>query len=315
MMTSPRDLPQLQGEQVGWLLSPEAHDHFERLMGWGDAAIATRRFANIIRQASLYWVAPNMTRLAMNAGQRLDNFPLRAEDIPSVFGMLYYQQPITGMVDTPDLELAPINVVTWKIHDDRVQIQLWTTGDLWISEAHKSLTNYRAEVFKMIGPMVCVYQSNLPFDAPILIDPATQTLHGIENPDAEGVSTATDVMVSAHRTILATWLLMQDTIIAEYDDQQTPRATAKRFGRMGIELPKTIRAVELRKHETVGAPRPGSAGEKRYDRYQWWVKGHWRQQYYPSEGRHKPRWIQGYRKGDPTAPFKDDLPVVNVLKR
>jgi len=35
----------------------------------------------------------------------------------------------------------------------------------------------------------------------------------------------------------------------------------------------------------------------------WLVKGHWRKQYYPSEGKHKLKWINPYWKGDPE--FKD----------
>lgn len=311
-------MPNLQGEQLGWLLSPQAMDHFSLIAKWPDAFEETRRIANIVRRASLYWVAPNMTRLAVSAGARLEDFPLRAQDIPATFGMMYFQQPITELIETPDIDLAPIRVVTWKILDDRVRIQLWATGPDWLEAAGPHMRDASREIRAMIGPLVLQHEGILEFDAPILFKPENHDLPMTKYPDKAGRERATAQMQEAYRAVLAAWLLMQDTIIAEYDDQQTPRGTSKRWARAGVELPKTIRVIELRKHETIGAPKANTAGVQRYVDYRDWVKGFWRNQWYPSEGRHKPKYVADFLKGPEWAPIRSEqgeVPTVNVLKR
>ena len=317
-------MPDLQGEQLEWLLSPAGLDHFHIIAKWPDAFNETRRMANIVRRAELYWVAPNMAKLAVTAGARLEDFPLRAIDIPAAFGMMYFQIPITDLIDTPDIALAPIRVVTWKVMDTRVRIQLWTNSADWLESATVAGevpgTKTRETLRKVLGPMVLQHEGYLGFDEPILFDPKNHELPLTKYPDKDGRERATRQMESAYRSVLAAWLLMQDTIIAEYDDQATPRKAAKRWMRAGLELPKKIRVIELRKHETVGAPKPGSGepGRSRYADYRDWVGGFWRKQWYPSEGRHKPKYIADFLKGPEWAPIRSEqgeVPTVHTLKR
>jgi hypothetical protein len=44
------------------------------------------------------------------------------------------------------------------------------------------------------------------------------------------------------------------------------------------------------------------------------VRGHWRNQWYPSEGRNKPIWIMPYVKGPDGAPVTGGTKLYNVAR-
>lgn len=48
---------------------------------------------------------------------------------------------------------------------------------------------------------------------------------------------------------------------------------------------------------------------------QWWVDGHWRNQWYPSKQTHSPKWIDAYIKGPEDKEFKYPVPVVTKVIR
>lgn len=71
----------------------------------------------------------------------------------------------------------------------------------------------------------------------------------------------------------------------------------------------TITYLSLRRsHGTT----PRAGGGREYQ-HRWVVRGHWRRQWYPSEGRHKPKWIMDYIAGPEDAPLllRDKVTVVN----
>lgn len=47
---------------------------------------------------------------------------------------------------------------------------------------------------------------------------------------------------------------------------------------------------------------------------QWIVRGHWRNQWYPSEGRHKQRYVPPYVKGPPDKPLRVTERVVEFVR-
>jgi len=93
-----------------------------------------------------------------------------------------------------------------------------------------------------------------------------------------------------------TWLLMGQTLasdeVAKYD-----RAARRRIERRGQE-PPPVRVISLRRHAST----PGDGDGREYQ-HQWIVKGHWRQQWYPSRGVHRPVWIAPHIKGPEGAPL------------
>jgi hypothetical protein len=90
--------------------------------------------------------------------------------------------------------------------------------------------------------------------------------------------------------------------IVRKEREQPPRQYRRHAERRGVELP-TVYTIRLR-HQTEGKQASGNGVDGREYHCQWLVGAHWRNQYYPSEGRHKPVYILPYVKGDPSKPFK-----------
>ena len=84
-----------------------------------------------------------------------------------------------------------------------------------------------------------------------------------------------------------------------------PRAERRRLEREGRKHEiATVRIVTLRK--AVNDHRSESEGgthEKRDWSCHWMVRGHWRKQYLPSTGTHRPTWISPFVKGDTSKPY------------
>jgi hypothetical protein len=85
---------------------------------------------------------------------------------------------------------------------------------------------------------------------------------------------------------------------------ETDRHTKRRNEREKTPVTPFIKVVTLRRLEedkrrdTTGTPQPIDWA------WQWSVRGHWRNQYYPSTGENKPVFVEAYVKGPPDKPFK-----------
>lgn len=73
------------------------------------------------------------------------------------------------------------------------------------------------------------------------------------------------------------------------------RASAKRISRAGSSE-SDIKVIELRRRASVASGEHDDA-ETEWS-CQWVVRGHWRQQFYPSTGERRPLWILPYVKGN-----------------
>jgi hypothetical protein len=124
----------------------------------------------------------------------------------------------------------------------------------------------------------------------------------------------TDARIALQRTILTTWLLMGQNLVSS-EPVTAPRAARRRIERLDPVLDPTVRYIDLRHARTEPSDRPDDDGKgTREYRHRWIVRGHWRNQYYPSRGDHRPIWI------DPHLAGPEDKPLlggerVNVLRR
>ncbi|WP_424187647.1 hypothetical protein ACOBQX_07575 [Actinokineospora sp. G85] len=125
----------------------------------------------------------------------------------------------------------------------------------------------------------------------------------------------TEARIALQRAILATWLLMGQTLVRS-EQMTAPRAARRRIERLDPVLDPTVRYIDLRRARIEPSDRPDDdvgKGTREY-RHRWIVRGHWRNQYYPSRNDHRPIWI------DPHFAGPEDKPLlggerVNVLRR
>lgn len=102
------------------------------------------------------------------------------------------------------------------------------------------------------------------------------------------------------RYMAAAFSLMNQTIVITSDEPVT-RATRKRAA-AALKTPQSsVRVVKLRRpeHQT----KDSGTGPAEWS-CQWVVRGHWRQQYHPSTGDHRPLFILPYVKGPEDKPLK-----------
>ena len=103
------------------------------------------------------------------------------------------------------------------------------------------------------------------------------------------------------------WRMVQEPYVDV--EQRVPKA-ARRAAR-GDVPPDPVRVVTLRRREPAEAADAGGAVDWSH---RWWVNGYWRQQWYPSQGRHSPRYVLGHVKGPADKPFVPKE-TVRVLRR
>ncbi|MFD5089881.1 hypothetical protein ACFWMR_04730 [Amycolatopsis thailandensis] len=124
-----------------------------------------------------------------------------------------------------------------------------------------------------------------------------------------------DAQIALQRTILTTWLLLGQTLVRS-EHTRAPRAARRRIERYDPALGTAVRLVDLRRARTTPADRAKGdvgAGTREYH-HSWVVRGHWRNQYYPSRQDHRPVWIADHFAGPEDKPLIGGERV-NVLRR
>jgi hypothetical protein len=94
-------------------------------------------------------------------------------------------------------------------------------------------------------------------------------------------------------------------------EEHPPRPERRRASRAGKQLP-SVRIVVLRKRERET---PEALDQPVEWSCRWLVRGHWRNQWYPSARVHRPVWIAGYLKGSSDKPFRRPTDVLFAVKR
>ncbi|MSS45275.1 hypothetical protein FYJ43_04285 [Cutibacterium sp. WCA-380-WT-3A] len=274
-MTGPRDLPWLRHELLGLI--------GQRVALYADGprsadAATMRRSAKSIAAGSLWWVSADMTRVALDASQDMPAWSIAAA-MPDTSGLLWWAGRLPAVRYWDEDELAmhagQMTAIMWCLHDGAMSmvpiIRLGEAG--WIMPTSASIST-------------AATSEDMP------------RLGTARWPDAAGVLSL----------LGATWTLMVEPQVAERRHRDQPRRDVARAAR-ARESTSPITIVDLRPMRTV--PEPGAGGESgRRLHVRHVVRGHWRQQWYPSSGEHRPRWIHSYLKGPDGAPVKASTPVM-----
>jgi len=88
------------------------------------------------------------------------------------------------------------------------------------------------------------------------------------------------------------------------------RRRMSKAGYAARTVEETVSVVDLRAYEGTGAG-PNGTGKQVDRSHHWWVRGHWRAQWFASEKAHHPIWIESHIKGDQTKPLLDKVYNVN----
>ena len=291
----PTELPELRRQVVNWLGTPHAKTiwdsaaHEGRLFGEKGINFSAKNPAAVgdgfrglelthWRMAELFHVSEAMTRLSVSAAETLPEFQVEPVDLPSTFGVMYFELPIDGSVVACAWGVVPQKAV------DLFPILGCNHGGVWLSfwcngtPEFKLPLGYLAEFLIGFGS---VPQKDLQFES----------------------------LGRLTRIVRTAWLLMQQEVAAVSRCEPT-RKDLKRLQRKKLS-PTAVRVVSLRRpHSQSSADEESS---RNYS-HRWIVRGHWRKQWYPSQNRHIPIFIQAHVKGPENAPFLTGE-LVNAWRR
>ncbi|CRK57621.1 hypothetical protein [Alloactinosynnema sp. L-07] len=318
------------------------------------STIIADRLAVQLPAAELFYVSDDMTELARHAATTLTDYRLHPEDLPAPVGILFYGHPPVADTATDShnpitaVSWGPgrggLWVHTWATTTARWADQAGRLGQalaerLPHEEAlaratrgsqrpepdpdHDSPTTYEGVDFYLAGLLPNLRRAPIPpsFSPPHGYDwrgvtpmafTDMQGWPGYTPSNGEGMNA--DAKATLERTIIATWLLMGQTLVRS-EHLTAPRAVRRRIERDDPHLDPTVRYIDLRRARTEPADHtddPRTTG--REYRHRWIVRGHWRNQWYPSRNDHRPIWI------DPHLAGPADMPLlggerVNVLRR
>lgn len=265
------------------------------------AGTAAGQLLEFLTYCQNFYVTADMTAIARAAGASL---PLESVSSASAFptreGFMVFDAPI-GHVDFADGRIE-VTGVAWQCHwsrladetQDRAELEDGTT----VSSIYETVTATGEDPPAGWEPVMSV-------DCWPLINAAAMGFHalipGSEEPLVWRVgneTVANEPEEPLFSNVLSAWLLMQQSLTV-VERASGDRPERRRYARLG--LPAELLIVRLRRLEAM--PKPETGGDGPDWSHRWLVSGHWRQQYYPSQGGNSPIWINPHVKGPADRPL------------
>lgn len=330
-----RDLPGLRARQVAKLARPP-----ERNLTWKSyfghtesgmqepahpavtdpalqATLLTANEVRRLREAELYWMSPDMSRLCHALAPSMPPSRPGPADLPSPSGLMYFAQPLvtylpwtrvliggrSAEVVEPD---APVSVcaVSWGPWD---AYGAWPGGGTWFT-FYTAGPRGPEEVARRFR--VSLREADDLGVPPLVVDnevacPASPDIHPHgHSPEAEALNSGT-LWEWVHLSLCAFRILRSRS--ADIRGEPGPQHARARAARERVERPdEDVQVVDLR-------PRPaqrqapagsGTGTGRRSPDFRYPVRAFWRRQWYPRERVHRLIPIDLYFKGPEGAPVR-----------
>lgn len=304
----------LRTELLQWWANPSSGQIFS--LSWSLAraeALRKGREIGLIEIDKLNWAAPfyvthEMTSVVEKAAETLPDTILHATDLPAAVGFGLFARPITF----PDVNGVQqfISAFTWGTAvapDDLdtatgIHLSLYAHGDY--DPTHQEMQRQaHAQGQQGFPTLSLVHETPWHFDS---------EYQGRPDRWAPGMAGSEDQEITAEMLaggehimrVIHTFFLMVQQEIGNPTRYQASRGPRKRAMKLNPhrEIPD-VRVITLRRLRS-GAEKAEPLGDSIEWTHRWLVNGHWRRQWYATEGRHKPKWIAPYIKGPEDKPFQ-----------
>jgi len=254
--------------------------------------------------AAPFFVTDEMVDLLEHAAATFPNTPLHPVDLPLDTGFVLLGRSVNVL----DMHMNPLPVraFTWGLTTGTNPSE--ANGVHFSVYAHQSDDAEREAANKAVGMKDFFPTLSLLHDAAWKFGteyasaegwtPGTVWNQGKEIP-LESIQSAIHMM----KTIHTFWMLSQQRI-GESGSRYASRPVRRRIERSFPNRPiPEVRVITLRRRR-LPTHADEEVGTGREYSHRWWVNSHWRRQWYPSENRHKPKFIEGYVKGPEDKPFQ-----------
>jgi hypothetical protein len=279
--------------QLRWLSSDRARLYFERFSGHAAAgnpldfrdAGALHAYA-LTHGAPYYWSPPLCDLLSTVAADLPEHWTLTSDLVPTEAWWFWFARPLP----LPAYSGRPLPLVALT----------WATP--W---------RYRADDPARLPADAVFFMSVTHDDVPG--GPPGFPTQLIEWKFGAPMSEPLDVLRGAHigyperaqaklRLAAAAFALVNQRILGV--EQHRAHRGLRRRAAAVLATEATVRVIHLRRR--AGASQEGRAAPGVPPEWscQWIVRGHWRDQWYPSLGRHQPVWVLPYVKGPEDKPLR-----------
>ena len=244
-----------------WLASPAGVDEFYDQQ---PDQVMMRAFYGVARltlaSADPYYWHPDMCRLLEALSDEMPQWTLRRESLPTDFGFCWFPAPLA----LPH-EWNRVEALAWGIESNTLVVTVY--GHDMRAAAHTwPFLSFR-----------------WPFGEAKAVDEV-----GAESDTASQLRSARRIW----RYAAAIFALLEQRILVA-TPASIDRAALRRLKRAKARQPPAILIVRLRREVREGND---ASGQPREWPRPWIVRSHWRQQYYPSDGSHRPILILPYIK-------------------
>ena len=243
---------------------------------------------HLLERAEPYFLDGEIQQWIMDS---MDSFPhdIYIRDVlpPSNIGWILFERPIMGTAEQP-LGFSG----GWEA-------LAWSTVDRWIPniESDEDVPVVALDYYHRTddGYLVLGSSQVWPFDECLREWAAAQPAGGKQRDEAEHRK-----MMIAYSFIISLFAFMNQPF-STVESRRLPRANRRSLQReAGLEDPQ-VKVITLRRTQhTKGQPTGGSTEWA----CRWFVKGHWRSQYYARTQQNRPLWIMPYMKGPEDKPLK-----------
>lgn len=244
-----------------------------------------------LRMAELLHVSGDMCQVVAAAAESMPWHRIGREHLPAEQGLLVWDTP-PATIDTPELAAQlPLRGCVWTIGHVGGRLGVLAGYCTGAADLSAALVTAGADPgpgwVGTVPPLLVAVYAGIPLGA-----------------DVEELRRAFDDTTGdlepASRVLVTTWLLMAQPIAVEATER-IDRAGARQLARAGSAPAQPVRVIHLRR---ATRPRAGETDEPgRLYRHRWVVRGHWRQQWYPSRDQHVPIWITAHIAGPDGAPL------------
>jgi hypothetical protein len=275
---------------------------------WRDYPDHIGRATSRLQFAETYWLGSEVHDLVRSASRTLPRTVRLASDLlPSPSGFVLFDRPIPIAVNHNDPGL--LCALQWT------NTLLSTHPGASLQRGISGLGYVRPDTFtKPIPGYFSSWLYGETLDAAVKRDIGGGGWTGTRGGGVTHNLTQNDKAVVALQVELlaSLWLFIQQTILVA-TATGLARHARKRIERAGWESSPLVRVVQLRRRETQ---QPVGSVEQQHEwTCQWLVRGHWRQQFYPSKKVNQPLWITPYVKGPDDKPLKPPRATVFAVVR
>ncbi|MDH2425754.1 hypothetical protein [Sphaerisporangium sp. TRM90804] len=334
------DVPALRRDTLTWLTDGRGfgfHAQMSRSAGSmlgrpdldGNPAVM-RAYAELVceqetralRDAELYYVTAEMTRIVRAAAADLPAFVPAEGDFPSAAGLIVFESPLAEY-RRPENDISAM-IVEGRVvmdfrdqpyEDTRVVAATWSPctmrgswehGGVWMGfYTSRALMlerilddRVRDDLRPTLGPLVPDNECGIKYVKPAEREHQEELLRAHDQPG-----------YTSHwaKYLMATLLLMRQPLTYQRTEP-IRRGLRRQLERSGLPAgPVQILDARPRRYTTV--PRDQEAEDQpeedtsRKLSVRFPVRGFWRQQWYPSRGLHRPKWIAEHWRGPDDAPI------------